>query len=375
MRMTLTWPDAKNVLCIRLDNMGDVLMTTPALRALKCSAPGRQLTLLTSPSGALLEPYLPDVDRVMAYDAPWVKNTSNDVIADEGIIRTVRDEAFDAAVIFTVYSQSPLAAALVCRLAGIPLTLAHCRENPYLLVSHWVREPEPGRLRHEARRQLDLVAEVGAFNPDPRMRFITRAGDRCNLYAKLAHVGLTSGDRWIVAHCGATAPSRRYPPESFARAFQYIGRRAGLIVLTGDRTEQDLVRHIHKMSGQEAPLIDLAGELSLGELACLIEDAALLLSNNTGPVHIAAAVGTPVVDLYALTNPQHTPWMVPHRVLYHDVPCKYCYRSVCPEKHHACLRGVAPEAVGDAVLDVLTRPRQPSSARVFELSEQEGTAC
>ncbi len=58
--------------------------------------------------------------------------------------------------------------------------------------------------------------------------------------------------------------------------------------------------------------------------------APLLVSNNTGPVHIAAAVGTPVVDLYALTNPQHTPWGVPNRVLYHDVPCKYCYKSICP---------------------------------------------
>ncbi|MGA8351985.1 MAG: glycosyltransferase family 9 protein, partial [Isosphaeraceae bacterium] len=71
--------------------------------------------------------------------------------------------------------------------------------------------------------------------------------------------------------------------------------------------------------------------------------------NNTGPVHVAAAVGTPVVDLYALTNPQHTPWGVPNRVLNHDVPCKYCYKSVCPEGHHHCLTLVPPEAVVEAV--------------------------
>lgn len=68
---------------------------------------------------------------------------------------------------------------------------------------------------------------------------------------------------------------------------------------------------------------------------------------------MAAAVGTPVVDLYALTNPQHTPWAVPARVLFHDVPCKYCYKSVCPEGHHDCLRRVTPESVAAAVRDLL----------------------
>ena len=80
----------------------------------------------------------------------------------------------------------------------------------------------------------------------------------------------------------------------------------------------------------------------------------MLVSNNSGPVHVAAAVGTPVVDLYALTNPQHTPWGVPHRVLFHDVPCRYCYKSVCPEGHHDCLRRVPPKAVVEAALSLLS---------------------
>ncbi len=102
------------------------------------------------------------------------------------------------------------------------------------------------------------------------------------------------------------------------------------------------------------PSFSLAGELDLGELAALLAMAPLLIANNTGPVHIAAAVGTPVVDLYALTNPQHTPWGVPSRVLNHDVPCKYCYKSVCPEGHHDCLALVPPEAVVEAVWALLT---------------------
>src|SRR5690606_33252539 len=99
--------------------------------------------------------------------------------------------------------------------------------------------------------------------------------------------------------------------------------------------------------------ISLAGQLSLGQLIALIERARLLISNNSGPVHIAAATGTPVVDLYALTNPQHTPWQVASRVLNHDVPCRNCYSSVCPQGHHACLLKVEPQQVADAARELL----------------------
>jgi ADP-heptose:LPS heptosyltransferase len=97
----------------------------------------------------------------------------------------------------------------------------------------------------------------------------------------------------------------------------------------------------------------LAGQLSLAELGALIEAADLVICNNTGPAHIAAAVGTPVVDLYALTNPQHTPWQVESRVLFHDVPCRNCYKSVCPTGGHECLRGVPPERVAAAARELL----------------------
>jgi ADP-heptose:LPS heptosyltransferase len=85
----------------------------------------------------------------------------------------------------------------------------------------------------------------------------------------------------------------------------------------------------------------------------LISQAPLLITNNTGPAHIAAAVGTPVVDLYALTNPQHTPWGVPSRVLNQSVPCKNCFKSICPEQHQHCLSLVKPEQVVSAALELL----------------------
>ncbi|EAY72076.1 ADP-heptose [Burkholderia dolosa AU0158] len=102
--------------------------------------------------------------------------------------------------------------------------------------------------------------------------------------------------------------------------------------MTGSASERALVDAVCERAGPRA--VPLAGALPLGELGALIETADLLLSNNSGPVHLAAALGTPVVDLYALTNPQHTPWRVPHRALNVDVPCRNCYRSVCNQPGH-----------------------------------------
>src|SRR5581483_1678534 len=116
--------------------------------------------------------------------------------------------------------------------------------------------------------------------------------------------------------------------------------------------ERELIENIRQVIA--APTHSLAGCLNLAELAALIAQAPLLISNNTGPAHIAAAIGTPVVDLYAQTNPQHTPWQVPHRLLYHDVPCRNCFKSVCPQGHHDCLARVPPEAVVQAALELLS---------------------
>ena len=108
------WRSAREVLCVRLDAMGDVLMTTPAICALRDAVPGRRITLLTSPSGAAIARMIPEIDDVIVYDAPWLKATAprRDSAPDHTMIDRIRDRGFDAAVIFTVFSQNPLPAAL-----------------------------------------------------------------------------------------------------------------------------------------------------------------------------------------------------------------------------------------------------------------------
>lgn len=345
--------DVRRILCIRPDNLGDVLMTTPAMHALKHAYPGRHLTLLASGSGAQAARFIDDIDDVIEYHAPWVKHEKPiDAAADLAMCERLASLGFDAAVIFSVYSQNPLPAAMLCHLANIPRRLAHCRENPYGLLTDWVAEREPQHgTRHEVERQLALVASVGAIASDTRMRFSLRAADEASLEHKLDERGIDLHAPYFVMHPGATAASRRYPPARFAEAARVLTARTGWPVLvTGSASEAGLCDAV---SAGDARIVNLAGALQLGELAALINEARVLVSNNSGPVHIASAVGTPVVDLYALTNPQHMPWQTPHRVLYHDVPCRWCYRSVCPEGHHTCLLGVSVDEVVDAALSLI----------------------
>src|ERR1700712_1273373 len=221
--------EIKRILCVRLDNLGDVLMTTPALHALRTSAPDRHITLLASPSGARAAAFIDSIDSVIEYDAPWVKNNRPaDAAVDLAIARRLSEEAFDAAVIFTVYSQNPMPAAMLCHLAGIPRRLAHCRENPYALLPDWVAEPEPQTgTRHEVERQLALVRHVGAQSTNTRMHFNVRATDINSLTTKLAERGLSIDEPFITMHPGATAASRRYPAERFAQAAAQLADMTG----------------------------------------------------------------------------------------------------------------------------------------------------
>lgn len=357
------WANARKILCIRLDALGDVLMTTPALRALKQLPQRPHVTLLTSAAGAAVAPLIPEIDATIVYAAPWLKATpaNADPALDFAMIEALRAHHFDAAVIFTVYSQNPLPAAMLAHLAGIPLRLAHCRENPYQLLSDWVPETEPAQaIRHEVRRQLDLVAHIGARTSDERLSLQPPAPARARVRNLFAAMRRSTTRPLVLVHAGASAPSRRYPAAHYAAAVSELAAAGCDAFFTGDAGEAELARQI--ATDAAAGNTRLVGALNLGELAAAIAQADLLLCNNTGPAHIAAAVGTPVVDLYALTNPQHTPWQVPARVLSQPQDCAYCYRSVCARGDNACLAQVPPRAVIAAVMSLLAETRVSNPA-------------
>jgi lipopolysaccharide heptosyltransferase II len=348
--MPSSWNDAQSLLAIRLDGMGDLLMTTPALRALKEQRP-RRVTLLTSGAGRIVAEGLPFLDDVITFAAPWIK-TGEPASPDDTLrlAAQLRERAFDGAVIFTVCTQSALPAAMLARLSGVPRRLAYCRENPYHLLTDWLpdpdRDPNAG-VRHEVQRHLELVAAVGSYARDVRLQYAVSGGARASMAAKALAAGAGADTRWLVLHPGASAPSRRYPTALFADVARRLSRDARWdVVLAGGNEDVDAIAAMKEAAPAAS---SLAGALDFAELAALIERASVVVCNNSSPAHLAAAVGTPVVDLYALTNPQHTPWSVPHRALWRDVPCRWCLKSVCPQGHQRCLAGVSAHDVVRAV--------------------------
>ncbi len=370
--MSAAWQSARRILCIRLDSLGDVLMCTPAIRALRQSIPGCHLTLLTSPSGAAVAPHIPELDATISYRAPWMKHEELATTAAlQECAAQLADQSFEAAIIFTSYSQSPLPSAMLCHLTGIPLRLASCRENPYQLLTHWVSEHERDRAtRHEVQRQLDLVAHVGCSTSDTALSFAIPSEAGTRVAAVLIEAGIDASAPYLVLHADASAPSRRYPIRHWLVLIGMLGTRFGYpIILSGDRGDVEALRPLAET--WVGPTHSLIGKLNLGELGALIRSSSLLITGNTGPAHIAAAVGTPLVDLYAMTNPQHTPWRVAHRLLFHDVSCRKCLRSSCPQGHHACLDLLAPRKVLEAAVELLaaaaSRPsRTDDVALAFE---------
>lgn len=353
-----TWNNHRNILCIRLDNMGDVLMSQPAMRALKQAVPGRKITLLTSSAGASIALFIPEVDEIIPFDVPWVK-TGEDGDKQQllALARTLRNHRFDAAAIFTVYSQSPLPAAMLCYLAGINMVLGYCRENPYHLINQWVPDREPlDYVIHEVERQLRLVESVGAVASDTRLLLELDEENQQKVLKKISAIWATAGiqpdEPWLVLHAGVSEEKRRYPADEYITACRSLIRQGYKIVLTGSGAERNYCGEIACELGNAAT--NAAGNLSVAELIALIAAAPVLISNNTGPVHIAAAVGTPVVVLYAMTNPQHTPWRVPNRVLYFDVlPHLRTKNRLLQSFPGESTPRASPEAIGIAVNELM----------------------
>ncbi len=359
------WQGAKRILAVRLDNLGDVLVTTPAIHAIKDSLPDAAITLLASPIGAQAARLNPDIADVIIYEAPWMDPWSRlpqDRAREEAAIAAVRDGAFDAAIIFTSFRQSPLPAAYLCYLAGIPLRLAASIDGPGSLLTTRHRHPEV--LMHEVERGLDLVGAVGLGTTERDLVLRVPDGARADLAATLRDAGVPADRPLIVIHPGCSMPARTYPWESFAACAELAVERLGAtIALTGAADEEPLVARIRNRLGVNArdATHTFAGVLPFPAFCALIERAELTITNNTGPMHVAAAVGTPVVALFALTNPseQWGPWRVPHRLLNHDVPCRLCYSRACPYGHE-CLTLVTPEMVVAAAGELLRDAAYPS---------------
>ncbi len=344
-----------NVLVARLDSMGDVLVCGPAVRAIACR---QRVTILTSTLGAPAARLLPGVDEVLVWNSPWIVPGTTlcpaDVVALED---TIRAGGFDEAVILTSFHQSPLPLALVLRLAGVPRVVGASVDYAGALLDVRLRPGEDfDEDQPEPRRAL-LIAEAAGYSLPP--------GDdgRLAITEPPDTSSLTGVGPYVVVHPGASAPARAWPPAHHAELVRILVRQGHRVVVTGGAHEARLTAKVAGRAG-----LDLGGLLDLPQLAGVLAGAQVVVVGNTGPAHLAAAVGTPVVSLFSPVVPaaRWAPYGVPHELLGDQwAPCRGSRAVSCPIQGHPCLAGVSPSRVARAVERLLSEVSEPGTTGAF----------
>ena len=326
------------VLVARLDSEGDVLLAGPAVRAVAARA--SHVTLLVGPRGRQAAALLPGVDEVLVWRAPWIDPEPEPV--DPADVRAVTDGLaalrLDEAVLLTSFHQSALPLALLLRLAGVRRVSAISDDYPGSLldVRHRVEEDLP-----EAVRGLSTAAAAG---------FPLPPGDDGALRVRhpLPDVGaLTGPEPYVVLHPGASVPARAWSPDRCAAAVEALVAAGHRVLVTGGPAETGLTASVAGRAGT-----DLGGRTPFPSLAAVLAGARAVVVGNTGPAHLAAAVGTPVVSLFAPVVPaaRWAPYGVPVVLLGdQDAPCRASRAKLCPVPGHPCLDSVTADDVVVAV--------------------------
>lgn len=331
---------------VRPDNAGDVLLAGPAIRAV--SAGSDRVTVLAGPHGSAAARLLPGVDEVVEWRCPWIDPAPDPVRRQDvdDLVDLLAARGFDRALVLVSFHQSPLPTALVLRMAGVPWIGAVSVDYPGSLLDlrHRVDEMLP-----EAERALSLAVAAG---------FALPPGDDGALAVRrplpdVSH--LLPGRPFVVLHPGTSVPARAWPADRFGEAATLLTAAGHRVVVTGSPAERALTAAV---AGDSAA-VDLGGRTTVEELAAVLAAADVVVVGNTGPAHLAAAVRTPVVSLFAPTVPavRWAPYRVP-TVLLGDqqAACRDTRVTRCPFEGHPCLSSVAAEDVLRAVEQLCGRP-------------------
>ncbi len=337
------WLAASNILAVRLDNIGDVLMLGPALRAVKETSPRAQITLLASPGGATAAPLLPWIDDVITWRPIWQdvgnRMTFNPTYERE-LIDILARRNFDAALIFTSFSQTPHTPGYVCYLAGIPLRAGESNEFGGSTLSTQLQGAPIAM--HQVERNLRLVEHLGFVARNRMLKVFLSLDAQATISSLLNTVAIDPERPYIVLHPGASAKARRYPADRFGIVANLLLQHGWQVLVTGVEREAALLHEVQ----QHAPNVSILLEkTTLAQYAALIERAALVICNDTLPMHLADAVRTPEAVLFSGTDyeEQWRPRSTSAKLLRRPTPCHPCYLFECPIGL-PCL-DIAPEEV------------------------------
>ncbi len=334
------------ILVIRLDRIGDLMLSFPAIDALRRRFPGASISLMTRTATRELFEGQPSIDEVIAYDYSK-KGKQAFPLGYFRFIEEIMKRRFDAAIIL----HPGIRSYLLPFLAAIPCRIGYRNRNAWLLTRALRDERHLGR-KHESQYALDLVAALtGVRTPEPVPS---------RLIVDPTAISEAPKGRWLALHPGASCVSKRWPAQRFrdlAQALVVEFPEHSIAVVGGQETRGES-RLITASLGERA--LDLAGKLDLRQLATFLSHCEVLVSNDSGPVHIAAAVGTRVVSLFGrnqegLSPQRWKPLGEGHAIIQKDVGCQVCLAHLCPIGFE-CLKAIEVEDVLKEIRKMIAKP-------------------
>lgn len=334
-----------NRILVRATNwVGDAVMSLPALRALRERFPKAEISILAKPWVADLYGREPFCDRLIPY-------IPTDTRAKWKAARDLRPHQFDCAILL----QNAFEAAAVAFLAGIPERIGYARDGRSLLLTKAVAVPRPGEIpRHERFYYLELLRRAGIIDALPANDLIRLDGAGAAKEAGLARFrSLGYGDCVIGVSPGAAyGTAKRWLPERFADAASQLAEKLGAsVAVFGSKGERALCDSV--AAAIHGPVKNFAGETSLAEFIDMAAACRVYLTNDSGAMHIASALGVPTVAIFGATDDVGTGPTGPlARVVREPVECSPCLKRECPIDHR-CMTRVEAARVAQVALDLL----------------------
>lgn len=353
----------RKILLIRLRLIGDVVLTTPAIRAIRRAEPDAHLTYLVEPHAAAVVSGNPHLDDVVV--APLRSGLPRWGV-DAALALRLRRARFDAVIDFHGGPRS----SLLTWASGAARRIGYDVSGRGWMYSERVHRPRTHRERHSVENQWDLLTQLLPGLPPPSVdrdpvEMAEDAGARARADGRLRALGFDPHGPFAVVHVGAGNEFRRWPEQSFAEVVDGLhaeepDRRMILTTGAAQAPAAEAVRRLAVARGVPAPAVAVLCDLDLAELRSLVGRARLFVGGDSGPAHIASTTAVPMVVLFGPTTPQvwgpwRSPALVTETVDVGALPCRPCHQRRCEPGDFRCLRGLAPETVLAAVNRALTR--------------------
>ncbi|BCA80114.1 ADP-heptose--LPS heptosyltransferase [Desulfuromonas sp. AOP6] len=315
-------------------------MMTPALAAIRHTFPGAEIVVAANPLVAQLFSPHPCCDRVLVYDR---KGDHSGAAGFLRFVRKLRSERFDLAILL----QKAFEAALLTFLAGIPRRIGFSTDGRRLLLTGSVPLTDKVRSQHHSRHYLEMLKAFGITGGSGELQLVITPAEREHALKRLGE------GCWLGVNPGAAYGSaKRWYPERFAQVADTLAEEFGFqVVVIGGPGEKAIGQDIVQQMRHQA--LNLVGETSVREMMAVIAHCSLIISNDSGPMHVAAALQVPTVAIFGPTDHTTTyPWTARYRVAYQNVECAPCLKRVCPTDHR-CMILVTSEMVVSAAREIL----------------------